>query len=95
MSTLLFILFGKSFPLPGFPGGSLVKNPPGDVGSVPGLGRFPGKEMATHSSILAWKSHGLRSLVGYSPRGHKRVRHNLVTEQQLSYLTADSPSYLL
>ena len=29
------------------------------------------KEMATHSSILAWKSHGHRSLVGCSPRGHK------------------------
>ena len=29
------------------------------------------KEMATHSSTLAWKSHGQRSLVGYSPWGHK------------------------
>ena len=29
------------------------------------------KEMATHSSILAWKIHGRRSLVGYSPRGCK------------------------
>ena len=29
------------------------------------------KDMATHSSILAWKSHGQRSLVGYSPWGHK------------------------
>ena len=29
------------------------------------------KGMATHSSILAWKSHGWRSLVGYSPWGHK------------------------
>ena len=28
-------------------------------------------EMATHSSILAGKSHGRRSLVGYSPWGHK------------------------
>ena len=27
--------------------------------------------MAIHSSIPAWKSHGWRSLVGYSPRGHK------------------------
>ena len=27
------------------------------------------KEMATHSSILAWKAHGQRSLVGYSPWG--------------------------
>ena len=29
------------------------------------------KEMATHSIALAWKSHGRRSLVGYSPWGHK------------------------
>ena len=27
--------------------------------------------MATHSSILAGESPGQRSLVGYSPRGHK------------------------
>ena len=27
--------------------------------------------MATHSSILAWKSPGQRRLAGYSPRGHK------------------------
>ena len=29
------------------------------------------KEMATHSSILAGKSHGQRRLVAYSPCGHK------------------------
>ena len=29
------------------------------------------KEMATHPSILVWKSHGWRSLVGYSPWGRK------------------------
>ena len=29
------------------------------------------KEMAPHSSILSGKSHGQRSLVGYSPWGHK------------------------
>ena len=31
----------------GFPGGSVVKNPPakaGDMGLIPGLGRFPGEE---------------------------------------------------
>ena len=28
------------------------------------------KEMATHSSILAWEIQGQRSLVGYSPQGH-------------------------
>ena len=37
----------KCFPVKsrGFPGGSAVKNQPanvGDVGSIPGLGRFPG-----------------------------------------------------
>ena len=30
------------------------------------------KEMAIHSAILAWeKTHGQRSLVDHSPRGHK------------------------
>ena len=37
------------------------------------------KRMATHSSILAWRIHGQRSLVGYSPWGC-RVRHDSVTE---------------
>ena len=33
-----------------------VKNlPVGDAGSVPGLGRCPGEEMATHSSIFMWE----------------------------------------
>ena len=37
-------MLGKLLNL-GFPGGSVVKNPPanaGDTGSIPGLGRFPG-----------------------------------------------------
>ena len=29
------------------------------------------KEMATHSSILAWEILGQRTLAGYSPWGHK------------------------
>ena len=29
--------------------------------------------MATHSSILAWKIHGQRSLAGYSPWGLKEL----------------------
>ena len=28
-----------------------------DAASVPGLGRFPAGGMATHSSILVWKTH--------------------------------------
>ena len=45
----------------GFPGGSVVMNLPanvrdtGDMGSIPGLGDPLEKEMATHSSILAWR----------------------------------------
>ena len=42
----------------GFPDGSVVKNSPtntGEVGSVPGLGRSPGEDIASHSSILAWE----------------------------------------
>ena len=31
------------------------------------------KEMATHSGILAWETHGQRSLVGYSPWGRKEL----------------------
>ena len=37
------------------------------------------EEMATRSSILAWKISGERSLAGYGPCG-RRVRHNLATE---------------
>ena len=39
------------------------------------------KEMATHSSILAWKIHGQRSLVGCSSWGHKESD----TTEQLVY----------
>ena len=40
------------------------------------------KEMATHSRTLAWKSHGWRSLICYSPRGHKE----LDTTERLHFL---------
>ena len=42
----------------GFPGGSDGKESAcnaGDPGLIPGSGRSLEKEMATHSSILAWK----------------------------------------
>ena len=42
------------------------------------------EEMATYSSILAGKSHGQRSLVGYSPLSHKEsdMTEQLSTAQQ-------------
>ena len=42
----------------GFPDGSRGKEfacNARDTGSIPGSGRSPGEEVATHSSILAWK----------------------------------------
>ena len=42
----------------GFPCGSSGKESTysaGDLGLIPGLGRFPGEGKATHSSILAWR----------------------------------------
>ena len=41
------------------------------------------KEMAIHSRTIAWKIHGQRSLVGYSPRG----RNESDTTEQLHYIT--------
>ena len=54
----------------------------GDVGSIPGLGRSPGEEMATHSSILAWEISWTEEPGGLQPRGSQRVGQNLVTKQQ-------------
>ena len=58
--AVLLVLGAEGHPGPGgFPGGSLIKNPPanaGDMGLIPGLGRSPGEEMATHSSTLAQES---------------------------------------
>ena len=45
-----------------------------DLGSIPGLGRFPGEEMATHSSTLALKIPWMVELgAGYYPWGHKEL----------------------
>ena len=40
------------------------------------------KEVAIHSSILAWEIPWTEETV-YSPWGHKRVRHNLVTKTSI------------
>ena len=71
----------------GLLGDSMVKNLPanvGDMGSVPESGRSLGGGNGTKIPTpvsLPGKSHGQRSLVGYSPWGHKRARHDLATEQ--------------
>ena len=64
----------KTDTLLGFPGGSVVKNPPAnarDTGSIPGSGIFPGEGNGSPFQwFLPGRSHGQRSLVGYSPRGY-------------------------
>ena len=58
-----------------FPGGSDSKVSVynvGDLGSIPGSGRFPGEGNGnTLQYSCLEKSHGQRSLVGYSPWGRK------------------------
>ena len=68
----------------GFPAGSAGKESActaGDLGSIPGLGRSPG---GGHGNPLqySWLENprGQRSLVGYSPWGHKESD----TTEQLS-----------
>ena len=88
MESYLIIVLICVFLVPneGFPGGSVVKNPPANtkhLGSIPGLGRSPG---GGNGNPLQYSclGNGQRSLVGYSPWDHKRVGHNLATKQQMA-----------
>ena len=48
----------------------------GDPGLIPGLGRFPGEEKATHSSIRAREVPWTEEPGGLPSMGSQRVRHN-------------------
>ena len=63
---------------PGFPDGSSGKESAcnardtGDAGLIPGPGGYPGRGKQQSTPVLLTKnSHGQRSLVGYSSKGHK------------------------
>ena len=63
----------------------MVQNTPanaGDTGSIPGSERSPGEGNGLPTPVF-WpgKSHGKRSLVGYSPMESQRIRHNLETNR--------------
>ena len=63
----------------GFPGSSgsgASAHNVGDLGSIPGLGRSPGEEMATHSSTLAWKIPWTEKPGRLQSMGSQRVGHN-------------------
>ena len=66
----------------GFPGGSVGKDLPAnagdarDVGLIPGSGRSLEEEMATHSSVLAWRIPWTEEPGGLQSMGLQRVRHS-------------------
>ena len=51
-------------------------------GFDPGSGRFPGEEMATHSSILAWKIPWIEKPGGLQSMESLRIRHNWMTQHK-------------
>ena len=99
MRSWLFILkewdtFGKKQKYgccQGFPGGSVVKNPPAVQETwVQSLGRedLLEKEMATHSSILAWRIPWTEEPGGRQSKGSVRPygdRHHCATEHAYTH----------
>ena len=71
ISAVLKIMYSYCW---GFSGDSVVKNllaNAGKAGSISELGRSLEKQMATHSSILAWKSPWTEEPGGLNPWGLK------------------------
>ena len=56
----------------GFPGSSVVKNPPANAGNPGSIPRSRRTWIPT-PVFLPGKSHGQKSLEGYSPQGHKEL----------------------
>ena len=76
--------------------GSVVKNLPasaGDVGSIPGSGRSPVKEMATHSTIFAWEMPWTEEPGKLQSMGLQRVRHDFTHDDQTKCSVTKSALY--
>ena len=80
-----------------FPGGSDVKEfacNAGDLGSIPGLGRFPWRRTWQPPPVfLPGEFHGQKSLAGHSPWGQKEsdITERLSTAQQKCMLSQQRP----
>ena len=67
---------------PGFPGGTVVRNPPAnsedarDASLIHGLGRSPAEGNATHSGIPAWKMLLTEEPGGLQSIGLQSIRHD-------------------
>ena len=69
----------------------MVKTPPAmQETQVQSLGQedILGKEMATHSSIIAWEIPQMEKPGEPQSMGLQRVRHDLVTKQKQGYFYA-------
>jgi len=81
----LGIILPLDMPFLGFPGGSVVKNPPTNaenMDSIPRLSKMPWRRKWQPTPVfLPAKSHEQKSLVGYSPWGRKSIGHDLVTKR--------------
>ena len=67
----------------GFPGGSVIKNPPantGDVGSIPGSGRSPGEGNGNPPQYSCLEKPMDRGAWWATIYGIPRVRHDLATK---------------
>ena len=63
----------------GFPGGSDCKESAcsaGDLGSIPGLGRFPGEGNGNPLVSLAWKISWTEEPGGLQSMGSQSIRHD-------------------
>ena len=54
----------------------LLGLPGGDLDLISRSGRSPGKGMATHSSVLAWRIPWTEESGGLQSMGSQRVRHD-------------------
>ena len=66
----------------GFPGGTVINNPPvntrdtRDMGLIPISGRYPRLENGTHFSILTWRIPWAKEPGGLQPMGSQKVEHD-------------------
>ena len=72
----------------GFPGGSGVKNPPanaGDMGSIPGSGRFPGEGNGNPLQYFYLANLMNREACWLYSMGSQKVGQDLATKQPTMY----------
>ena len=79
--TVRFLKFG----LPRWLSGKETTSNAGDVGLIPGLGRYPEEGNGNPLRILAWKIPWTEEPGGLQSMGSQRVGHDRATEQQEHY----------